>query len=75
VFEADTPPQWTASVERRVVLVNKPPVHHACRWTMQTDRAVSSVAYSADGSRLVRSEGNYSDVVVCDAVSDFKCIG
>ena len=74
MFETDTPPQWTASFDR-VVLVNKPPVHHACRWTMQTDRAVSSVAYSADGSRLVRSEGNYSDVVVCDAVSDFKCIG
>jgi hypothetical protein len=67
VFASDAAPQWTASIERGVVWVNKPPVQHACRWTMQAGGAVRSLAYSADGSRLARAEGN--DVVVCDAVS------
>jgi hypothetical protein len=67
---SDTAAQSTASIERGVVWVNKPPVQHACRWTMQADRAVRAVAYSADGSRLARAEG--IDVVVCDAVSGFE---
>ena len=70
VFDANTDPQWTASVERGVVWVNKPAVQHACRWTIKADVAVRSVAYAADGSRLARAEGN--DVVVCDAVSGFQ---
>ncbi len=63
-------PQWTASIERGVVWVNKPAVQHACRWTIQAGAAVKSLAYSNDGSRLARAEGN--DVVVCDAVSGFE---
>jgi len=63
-------PQWTASIERGVVWVNKPAVQHACRWTIQAGAEVTSLAYSTDGSRLARSEGN--DVVVCDAVSGFE---
>ncbi len=70
VFASDAAPQWTASIERGVVLVNKPPVQHACRWTMQAGGAVNSLAYSADGSRLARAEGD--DVVVCHAVSGFE---
>ena len=70
VFDSDAAPEWTASVERGVVWVNKPPVQHTCRWTMQARGAVRSVTYSADGSRLARAEGN--DVVVCDAVSGFE---
>jgi len=62
----NTDPKCTASVERGVVWVNKPPVQQACRWTIQAGGA-KSVVYSVDGSRLVRAEGN--DVVVCDAVS------
>jgi ankyrin repeat protein len=53
-----------------VVWVNKPPVQHACRWTIQAGRAVNCLAYSVDGSRLARAERN--DVVVCDAVSGFE---
>jgi ankyrin repeat protein len=68
VFETD--PQWTASIERGVVWVNKPVVQHACRWTIQAGGAVQSLAYSADGYRLARAEGN--EVVVCDAVSGFE---
>ena len=70
VFDSNTDPQWSASVERGVVWVNKPPVQHACRWTMQAGGPVNSVSYSAEGSRLARAEGN--DVVVCDAVSGFE---
>ena len=70
VFAANTDPQWTASIERGVVWVNKPAVKHACRWTIKTVGTVYSLAYSADGSRLARAEGN--DVVVCDAVSGFE---
>ena len=69
VFD-NTDPQWPASIERGVVWVNKPPSQHACRWRIQAYRAVSSVAYSADGSRLARSEER--DLVVCDAVSGFE---
>ena len=70
VFASDAAPEWTASVERGVVWVNKPPVQHTCRWTMQAGGAVRSVTYSADGSRLARAEGN--DVVVCYAVGGFE---
>jgi hypothetical protein len=70
VFDSDAAPQWTASIERGVVWVNKPAVQHACRWTIKADAAVRSVAYAADGSKLARSEGY--DVVVCDAVSGFQ---
>ena len=70
VFDANTDPQRTASIERGVVWVNKPAVQHACRWTIQAGGEVKSLAYSADGSRLARAEGN--DVVVCDAVSGFQ---
>ena len=70
VFDANTDPQWTASIERGVVWVNKPAVQYACRWTIQAGGEVKSLAYSADGSRLARAEGN--DVVVCDAVSGFQ---
>jgi hypothetical protein len=70
VFDSNTNPQWNASIERGVVWVNKPPVQHACRCTMQAGGPVNSVSYSADGSRLARAEGN--DVVVCDAVSGFE---
>jgi hypothetical protein len=75
VFDSDTASQWTASIERGVVWENKPPEQHACRWTIQgggkkrIDLQEQSVAYSADGSRLARVDGN--DVVVCDAVSGF----
>jgi hypothetical protein len=51
----DTASQWTASIERRVVWVNKPPVQHACRWTIKA-HLLSAHAYSADGSRMARSE-------------------
>ena len=70
VFDANTDPQRTASIERGVVWVNKPAVQHACRWTIQAGGEVKSLAYSADGSRLARAEAN--DVVVCDAVSGFE---
>ena len=70
VFDANTDPQWTASIERGVVWVNKPAVQHACRWTMRAGGAVHSLAYSADGSRLALAEGK--DVVVCDAASGFE---
>jgi hypothetical protein len=70
VFDSTTDPQWNASIERGVVWVNKPPGQHACRWTMQAGGDVQSLAYSSDGSRLARAEGN--DVVVCDAVSGFE---
>ena len=70
VFDSDAAPQWTASIQRGVVWVNKPAVQHACRWTIQAGGAVTSLAYSADGSRLARAEGN--EVVVCDAVSGFE---
>jgi hypothetical protein len=70
VFASDAAPQWTASIERGVVWVNKPAVQHACRLTMQAGGKVNSLAYSADGSRLARAEGNA--VVVCDAVSGFE---
>ena len=70
VFDSKTDPQWNASVERGVVWVNKPPVQHTCRWTMQARGTVQFLAYSSDGSRLVCAEGN--DVVVCDAVSGFE---
>jgi hypothetical protein len=70
VFDSNTDPQWNASVERGVVWVNKLPVQHTCRWTMQARGTVQSLAYSSDGSRLVRAEGN--DVVVFDAVSGFE---
>jgi ankyrin repeat protein len=70
VFDTDAAPQWTASIERGVVWVKKPPVQHACRWTIQAGGAVDSLAYSPDGSRLARDQGN--DVVVCDAVSGFE---
>jgi hypothetical protein len=66
----DDAPQWTASIEREVIWENKPPVQHACRWTIQACGQVKSVSYSTDGSRLARAEGN--DVVVCDAVSGFE---
>ena len=70
VFDSNTDPQWNASLERGVVWVNKPPVQHTCRWTMHARDGVMSLAYSSDGSRLARAEGN--DVVVCDAVSGFQ---
>jgi hypothetical protein len=70
VFDSNTDPQWNASIERGVVWVNKPPVQHTCRLTMQARGNVESFAYSSDGYRLVRAEGN--DVVVCDAVSGFE---
>jgi hypothetical protein len=77
VFDSDTAPQWTASIERGVVWENKPPQQHECRWTIQAGGEsaiccgkVRSVAYSAAGSRLARTERN--DVVVCDAVSGFE---
>jgi hypothetical protein len=70
VFDSGTAPQSTASIERGVVWVNKPPQQHACRWTIHAGGQVMSVAYSADGSRLARAEGK--DVVVCDAVSGFE---
>jgi hypothetical protein len=70
VFDCNTDPQWTASVERGVVWVNKPPVQHTCRWTLQAGGNVQSLVYSPDGSRLARAEAN--DVVVCDAVSGFE---
>ena len=70
VFDSDSAPQWTASIERGVVWVNKPPVQHTCRWTMEVRGNVPSLVYSPDGSRLVRAEE--SDVVVCDAVSGFE---
>ena len=63
-------PQWFSSIERGVVWVNKPPVQHTCRWTMQARGNVESLAYSSDGSRLARAEGD--DVVICDAVSGFE---
>jgi hypothetical protein len=70
VFDSGTAPQWTTTIERGVFWVNKPPQQHACRWTIYAGGAVQSVAYSADGSRLARAEGN--DVVVCDAASGFE---
>jgi hypothetical protein len=70
VFNSDTAPQLTASIERGVVWVNKPSGQHACRWTIQAGGPILSVVYSPDGSRLARDEGN--DVVLCDAVSGFE---
>ncbi len=68
---SDAVPQWIASMERGVVWVNKPPVQHVCRWTIQAGfDVVWCVAYSSDGSRLARADGN--DVVVCDPVSGFE---
>jgi ankyrin repeat protein len=69
VFD-NTDPQWNASIERGVVWVKKPPAQHACRWTIQAGGHVQSLAYSSDGSRLARAEGD--DVVICDAVSGFE---
>ena len=63
-------PKWNASIERGVVWANKPPVQHACRWTMQAGGAVHSLVYSPDGSRLARAEQKH--MVVCDAVSGFE---
>jgi hypothetical protein len=63
-------PQWFSSIERGVVWVNKPPIQHTYRWTMQARGDVESFAYSSDGYRLARAEGNA--VVVCDAVSGFE---
>jgi hypothetical protein len=68
--DSNTDPQWNASLERGVVWVNKPPLQHTCRWTMQAGGDVNYVAYSGDWSRLARAEGNA--VVVCDAVSGFE---
>jgi hypothetical protein len=70
VFDSNTNPQWTASIERGVIWVNKPPVQHTCRWALQAGGNVQSLVYSPDGSRLARAEAN--DVVVCDAVSGFE---
>ena len=56
--------------ERWVHWVNKPQRQHMCRLTVQARGEVRSVAYSPDGSRLARTEGN--DVVVCDAVSGLE---
>ena len=70
IFDSDAASQWTVSIEHGVVWVNKPPVQHACRWTMQAGAKVFSLAYSADGSRLASAEGN--DLVVCDAASGFE---
>ncbi len=49
--------------------INKPQ-RQQCRSTVQAGGKVQSLAYSTDGSRLARAEGN--DVVVCDAVSGFE---
>ncbi len=72
-FESNTDPQWNASIERGVVWVKKPSVQHTCKWTsvfaekgkhsVYESGTVMSVpvwfvAYSADGSRLARGEGN-----------------
>jgi hypothetical protein len=70
IFGSDTAPQWTASIERGVVWVKKPPVQHALRLTMQAGGAVKCLAYAVDGSRLARARRN--DVVLCDAVSGFE---
>jgi hypothetical protein len=84
VFDSDAAPQWTASdaVQRGVVWVNKPPVQHACRCTIQAGGRVTSVTYSGDGSRLVlvyaaqgggaTGSAGGDGGVVCDAVSGIE---
>ena len=71
VFDSNTDPQRNAPIERGVAWVNKPPVQHTCKLTIQADNEVKSLAYSIDGSRLARAE---DDVVVCDAVSGFEVL-
>ncbi len=52
--------------ERWVHWINKPQSRQ-CRLTVRAGAEVKSLAYSTDGSRMTRAEGN--DVVVCDVVS------
>ena len=54
----------------RVDWINKPQRQHLCRLTIHAGAAVKSLAYSNDGSRMARAEGN--DVVVSDAVSGLE---
>ena len=54
----------------RVDWINKPQRQHLCRLTIHAGAAVKSLAYSTDGSRMARAEGN--DVVVSDAVSGLE---
>ena len=54
----------------RVDWINKPQRQHRCRLTIHAGAAVNSLAYSTDGSRMARAEGN--DVVVSDAVSGLE---
>jgi hypothetical protein len=56
--------------ERWVHWINKPQRQHLCRLTIHAGAEVNSLAYSTDGSRMARAEGN--DVVVSDAVSGFE---
>jgi hypothetical protein len=56
--------------KRWVDWINKPQRQHLCRLTMHAGAAVKSLAYSIDGSRMARAEGN--DVVVSDAVSGLE---
>jgi hypothetical protein len=50
--------------------VNQPSVTRPCRWTLEGRAEMRSVAYSSDGRRLARAEGN--DVVIYCAVSGIE---
>ena len=60
-------PQGGPEAIRLIEWINKSQVRRACRLTLRGGAGVNSVAYSPDGSRMARAEGQ--DVVVCCAVS------
>ena len=51
-----------------IEIINNP--ERALQWTIQGEEAVRSLAYSKDGKRLARGEGN--NVVVCCAGSGLE---
>ena len=64
------PAEQGAANTRVIGWVNQPSVTRPCRWTLEGREQIRSVAYSSDGRRLARAEGN--DVVICCAVSGIE---
>ena len=57
-------------VPRLIEWLHKPTAPHPCQFTLAAKEAVTSVAYSKCGSKVVRAEGTH--VVVCDATMGFE---
>jgi hypothetical protein len=64
------PAEQGAANARIIRWENQPSVTGPCRWSLEGRKAIMSVAYSSDGRRLARAEGEA--VVICCAVSGIE---